>query len=389
MQEFLWKDAEDFTPEKIHELVKKDNRRYLLEVDVKCPKELHENHSELPFLVERMKFGREEKLVPNLKNKKRYVVYIKAQDQALKHGLKLKKVHWVIEFQHSKWMKAYIMLNTKLRTAAKNEFEKDFFKLMDNSVFGKTMENIRNHKDMKLVTSDKRYLKYIMKPNFKDGHPFSKHLFAVEMGKTEIKMNKPVYLGQAILDLSKTLMYEFHYDYMRPKYGSKVSLCYMDTDSFVYEIEAEDFYRDIAKDVEKRFDTSGYSKDENRPLPIGKNKKVMSLIKDELGGKIMTEFVALRAKMYAYRKIDKEVEEKRCKGTKKCVVSEGLTFDDYKTCLFDGKMIYREQMLFENKKHQVYTVNKHKTAMNRDDDKRIVQDDGIITLARGYVAPSV
>ena len=128
------------------------------------------------------------------------------------------------------------MLNTRLRKEAKNEFEKDFFKLINNSVFGKTMENIRNHKDMKLVTSDKKYLKYVMKPNFKDGFPFSKHLFAVEMGKTEIKMKKPVYLGQAILDLSKTLMYDFHYEYMRLKYGSKVSLCYMDTNSFVYEI---------------------------------------------------------------------------------------------------------------------------------------------------------
>ena len=224
------------------------------------------------------------------------MVHIKALDQALKRGLKLRKVHRVFEFQRNKWMKAYIMLNTKLREAAKNEFEKDFFKLMNNSVFGKTMENIRNHKDMKLVTSDKKYLKYVMKPNFKDGHPFSKHLFAVEMGKREITMNKPVYLGQAILDLSKTLMYEFHYDYMRPKYDSKVNLCYMDTDSFVYEIETEDLYRDIAKDVKKRFDTSGYSKDDNRPLSIGENKKVIGLMKDELGGKIMTEFVALRAK---------------------------------------------------------------------------------------------
>ena len=217
---------------------------------------------------------------------------IKTLNQVLKPGLKFKKIYRVIEFQQSKWMKAYIMLNTRLWKDAKNEFEKDFFKLMNNSVFGKTMENIRNHKDMKLVTSDKKYLKYVMKPNFKDGHPFSKHLFAVEMGKREITMNKPVYLGQAILDLSKTLMYEFHYDYMRPNYGNKVKLCYMDTDSFVYEIETEDFYRDIAKDVEKRFDTSGYSKDENRPLPIGKNKKVIGLMKDELGGKIMTEFVA-------------------------------------------------------------------------------------------------
>ena len=170
-------------------------------------------------------------------------------------------------------MKAYIMLNTRLRMAAKNEFERDFFKLMNNSVFGKTMENIRNRKDMKLVTSDKKHHKYDMKPNFKDVFPFSKHLFDVEMGKIEITMNKPVYLGQETLDLSKLLMYEFHYDYMRSKYGSRVKLRYMDTDSFVYKIETEYFYRDIAKDVEKSFDTSGYSKDDNRPLTIGKNKK--------------------------------------------------------------------------------------------------------------------
>ena len=122
--------------------------------------------------------------------------------------------------------------------------------------------------------------------------------------------------------------------------------------------------------------------------PSEKIKKVIGLMKDELGGKIMTEFVALRAKMYAYRKIGKEVEEKRCKGTKKCVVSEGLTFDDYKTCLFDGKTVFREQMLFENKKHEVYTLNKHKIALNRDDDKRVVQADRITTLAGEYVALS-
>ena len=242
---------------------------------------------------------------------------------------------------------------------------------------------------MKLVTSEQKYKKYVMKLNLKDGRPFSKHLFAVEMGNTEIKMDRSVYFGQVILDLSKMLTYEFHYDYMRPKYDSKAKLCYIDTDSFVYEIETEDFYRDIAKDVETRFDTSGYSKDKNRPLPIGKNKKVVGVMKDELGGKIMIEIVALRTKIYAYnRKIDKKVEDKCCKGTKKCVVVEGLTFDDYKTCLFDDETIHREQMLFENKKHEVYTVNKHKVALNRDDDKRLAQADGITTLARRYVALS-
>ena len=191
--------AEDFTPEKIDELVKKGEKGYLLEVDKRYSKQLRESHNELPFLTERMKIGRVEKLVPNLKDKKGYVVHIKALEQALKHGLKLKKLHRVIEFQQSRWMKAYIMLNTRLRKDAKNEFEKDFFKLMKNRVFGKTMENIRNHKDMKLVTSEQKYLKYVMKPNVKDGHLFSKKLFAVEMGKREITMNKPVYPRQTIL----------------------------------------------------------------------------------------------------------------------------------------------------------------------------------------------
>ena len=310
-------------------------------------------------------------------------MHIRTLNQALKHGLVLKKVHRAIKFEQSAWLEPYIMKNTRLRTAAKNEFEKDFFKLMNNSVFGKTMENIRNHRDMKLVTNEQKYKKYVMKPNFKDSVRFSESLIGVEMGKTEITMNKPLHLGQAILDLSKMVMYEFHYDYMKPKYGSKAQLCYMDTDSFVYEIETEDFYRDIAKDVDSRFDTSGYSKEDNRPLPIGLNKKVIGLMKDELSGKIMTEFVALRAKMYAYRTLDEE--GKRCKGTKKCAVAETLTFEDYKKCLFGGETVYREQVLFEHKNHEVYTVNKCKIALNRDDDKRIIREDGITTLARGFV----
>ena len=182
------------------------------------PKELLENHNEIHFLAEKMIISMVEKLVPNLKDKKGYVVHFRALNQALsRHGIKLKKVHRAIEFKQSNWMKPYIMLNTKLRTSAKNEFETDFFKLINNSVYGKTMENVRNHKDMKLVTSKEKYAKYVLKPNFKDGHSFSINFFAVEMEKIEIKMNKPVYLGQAILDLSKTLMYEFYYDYMRPK----------------------------------------------------------------------------------------------------------------------------------------------------------------------------
>ena len=188
-----------------------------------------------------MKIGKVEKLVPNFDKKKKYVVHIKTLDQALKHGLVLKKVHRAIKFEQSAWYEPYIMFNTELRTASKNEFEKDFFKLMNNSVFKKNMENIRNHRFMKLVTNEQKYKKYVMKPNFKDSVWFSDNLVGVELGKTEIALNEPVYLGQAILDLSKTIMYEFHYDYMKSKHGSKVALCYMDTHSFIYEIET-DFY---------------------------------------------------------------------------------------------------------------------------------------------------
>ena len=279
--------------------------------------------------------------------------------------------------------KPYIDFNTQLRTEAKNDFEKDFFKLMNNSVFGKTMENIRNHKDIKLVTTKQQYEKLVMKPNFKSASYFSETLMGVEMQKIKVVLNKPIYLGPTILDLSKTIMYEFHYDYMKPKYKDNLKLCYMDTDSFVYHIKTDDFYKDIADDVANRFDTSAYDKVDNRPLSIGLNKKVIGLMKDELGGKIMKEFVALRAKTYAYKQISGK-EDKKCKGVKKCVVKKTIGFDDYKECLIDGKNIYREQMAFRTSKHDIYTINQNKLALNRDDDKRIILDDGISTLARGH-----
>ena len=151
-------------------------------------------------------------------------------------------------------------MNTKLRTEGKNEFEKDFFKLINNSVFGKTMENMSNHRDIKLVTTNERRNKLVSEPNYHTSKQFSENLLAIEMKKTKVKMNKPVYLGQAIFDISKTLMNEFWYDSIKPKYQGKAKLCYMDTDSFIIHIKTEDFYKDIANDVEKWFDTSNYDK---------------------------------------------------------------------------------------------------------------------------------
>ena len=159
------------------------------------------------------------------------------------------------------------------------------------------MENIRKHRNIKLVTNRETYLKTVMKPNFKSLVLFGQNLMGCEMGKIKVVMNKPVYLGRAVLDLSKIVMYEFHYDYMKQKYNNdKLQLCYINTDSLVYHIKTKNFYADISDDVKKRFDTSGYDKKDARPLPIGKNKKVVGKMKDELGSAIMTEFVALRPK---------------------------------------------------------------------------------------------
>ena len=192
-------------------------------------------------------------------------------------------------------------------------------------------------------------------------------------------MNKPVYLGQAILDLSKIVMYKFHYHYLKKKYPEGLTLCYMDTDSLIYDIETEDFYKDIAEDVQDRFDTSGYNPD--RPLPVGLNKKVIGLMKDELGGEIMTKFVTLRPKIYAYK--TGSAESKKCKGTKKCVVKKRIRFDDYKACLFSGETSYRSQLMFRSSKHKVKTLEVNKLALSRDDDKRITVN-GINSLARGH-----
>ena len=210
-------------------------------------------------------------------------------------------------------------MNTELRKLAKNDFEKDLFKLMNNSVFGKTMENIRKHRDIKLVTTDKKRSKLVSEPNYHSINLISEDLSITGMKKTKAKMNRPIYLGLSILEISKTLMHEFWYDYMKPKYNGNVKLCYMDTDSFIMNIKINDFYKDIANILENRFDTSNY--EVNRPLPTGKIKKIIGLMKNELCGKIITEFVTLRPKTYSFLTDDGK-EDKKAKGTKKCVIKK-------------------------------------------------------------------
>ena len=201
------------------------------------------------------------------------------------------------------------------------------------------------------------------------------------MKKTKVKMNKPIYLGLSILEISKTFMYEFWFDYMKPKYNDNVKLCYMDMDSFIMNIKTNDFYKDISNDIENRFDTSNY--EVNRPLPTGKNKKIIGLMKDELGGKIITEFVTLRPKMYSFLTDDVK-EDKKAKGTKKCVIKKKIKFNDYKKCLFSDELILKSQQRFISKKQDVYTENVNKTGLSNNDDKKIVSSNKINSCPYGY-----
>ena len=356
----------------------------ILEVDLYYPDELHDKHNDYPLCPERVKCKNGvEKLIPNLRNKTKYVLHYKNLIQCLKLGMKLKKIHRGIKFVESEWMKPYIDMNTKLRAKAKNNFEKDFYKLMNNAVFGKTMENIRNRKDVKLVNSVEKLRELIAMPNFVNRKIFSENLISVHMKKTNLTMNKPVYLGMCILDLSKTIMYDFHYNYIKPKYGDKAKLLFTDTDSLMYLIETEDFFKDISGDVKDRFDTSDYPENHPSGIPTGINKKVLGMFKDEAGGKIIKEFIGLRAKLYSY-KMDEGEESKKCKGVKRQVVATSITHEDYKTCLRTGKEQLRKQNILRSYEHEVYTEEVNKVALSAEDDKRYILSDGVHTLAWGH-----
>ena len=368
---------------KVDELETWELHSCILEVNLEYPKNLHDLHNDYPLAPEQIVVNKVSKLIPNLGDKKKYVLHYENLKQYLKLGLKLTHIHRGIKFNESPWLEKYISINVKLRTKAKNEFEKNFFKLMNNSVFGKTMENIRNRVDIKLVNNKKRAEKLSAKPNYKHCNIFSEDLVAIHMKKTKLDFDKPVYLGMCILDLSKTLMYDFHYNYIKKKYGDKAKLLLTDTDSLMYEIQTEDFYKDINGDVKDRFDTSDYSSDHPSGILSGFNKKVLGMFKDEANGDIIDEFIGLRAKLYSYKMFEGE-ESKKCKGVKKSVVKKNITHEDYKTCLTTGNEQLRKQNIIRSYKHEVYNEEVNKIALSANDDKRYILEDGIRTLALGH-----
>ena len=401
---FKW--MKDLTVENVMEILEKTNhsmsnlgkKGYIFEIDLEYPSKLWKLHNDYPLAPERIVINGVEKLVSHFKPRKNYVVHYRALRQLLELGMKLTTVHRGIVYYQSSWMEPYIRKNTELRKVALTQSEKDFFKLMNNSVFGKTIENIRKRQNIILVDNRKRARRMVNKPNFERATIFDKNLIAVHMKNTEIYFNKPVYVGQAILDLSKTFMFDFHYNYIKKKYSDKAELVFTDTDSLLYHIQTDDFYKDISCDIQTKFDTSDYPSDHKSGIQTGVNKKVIGMFKDEVAGRQITHFVGLRPKLYSFK-----IEEcggvsggsippggvsggsippvKKCKGVKKNVVKKQIEFEDYVKCLLSGEKQMRTMKIIKSENHDVYSKEVNKVALSNEDDKRIVLEDKINTLA--------
>ena len=372
----------------------------ILEVDLEYPNELHDIHNDYPLAPEKVKVtknmlsnyckkiaykynistGLVHKLIPTLSKKEKYVLHYRNLQLYINLGLKVSKVHRVLEFDQSPWLKQYIDYNTDKRKNAKNDFEKDFFKLMNNSVFGKTMENIRKRVDVRLVIDEKKLLKLTSKPTYVSSKIFNENLVAAHKIKETLTLNRPAYVGMCILDLSKTLMYDFYYNYIKDKYGYKAKLLFTDTDSLTYEIEAKDVYKDFFKDKDK-FDNSDYP--EYSPFFYKTNKKVIEKFKDESAGIPITEFVGLRSKMYSYMK-DNQKGGKTAKGIKKNVIKNNIMHDDYKETLFNNKQMYHKMKTIRSENHQLGSYELNKVSLSCFDDKRYIHEDGIKSYAYGH-----
>ena len=401
--EFDWLTDQEIVELDIEDVADDNEQGYVLEVDLHYPSELHDLHNDYALAPEKMKVSSEmlspycqelseclnlhggavPKLVPNLRDKTNYVVHYRNLKQYLALGMKLTKIHRVIVFQQSPWLKSYIDFNTEKRKHAANDFEKDFYKLMNNSVFGKTMENLRKRVNVKLVNDKTKLSKLTASPSFDSFRIFSEDLAAVNMKKTKLYLNRPIYVGFAILDLSKVLMYQFHYEYMQPTYGCNAKLLFTDTDSLCYEIKTNDIYQDMLQDIDL-FDTSEYAQD--HPLYSVTNKKVLGKMKDETHGIPIQEFVGLRPKMYSilYTENNKQVEKKTAKGIKKSVTKRKLRHAGYKECLFEKRQTMASMNQIRSESHEIYAIKLNKIGLSPYDDKRYILNDGMNTLAYGH-----
>ena len=392
---FKWTDPKQF---KLKNVGENSEIGHILEVDLEYPKELHDLHNEYPYCPEQLvvkpemlsdyckvvankhvvKSGNITKLIPTLYNKEKYVIHERNLKQAIDAGLIVKKIYRVLEFKQKPWMKEYIEFNTDKRKLAKNDFEKDFFKLMNNSVFGKTMENLRKRMNFKLICDKVKFEKYVSKPTFINGVIFNENLVGVHYVQEKLMLNKPIYVGFSILDLSKTLMYDFHYGFIKNKYGDKAKLLFTDTDSLCYEVQTKNVYQDIY-DNKEVFDLSDIKGEFNDNT----NKKVIGKFKPEYCNSVITEFIGLRSKMYSV-KLDDGKEEKKAKGVVKCVIKKDLKHEMYDKILKTSGKMYSRMKVLRSQKHRMYTMEMNKVSLSAYDDKRYILNDGINSYAYGH-----
>ena len=323
--------------------------------------------------------GNVHKSIPTLNDKEKYVLHERNLELYLSLGMKLKKVHRALQSKEKAWLKKYIDFNTEKRKYAKNSFEKDFFKLMNNIVFGKTMENIRKRCNIHLETDPDHFLHQTAKPTFQSCKIFNENLVAVKMIKDRVKLDKPIYVGMCILDLSKTLMYDFHYNYIKPKYGDEAILGFTDTDSLLYCIKTEDIYEDLYRDKDP-FDNSDYPK--SSKFFFDENKKVIGKFKDEAAGQPIIEWGGLKSKMYTYKTETKN--DKKAQGVKKNVVKRDLQHEDYLQCLRNSSMMRHKMKSIRSDHHQISSYQINKISLSCFDDKRYILDDGISSNAYGH-----
>jgi len=384
---------------------------YILEVDLEYPKNLHDDHNDYPLAPEKLDIKPEmlsaynkactlmedgclagelmntptRKLVTTLLNKERYVVHYKNLLYYESKGMRVKTVHRVIQFREKNWLAEYINLNNKLRTGATTEFEKDFYKLMNNSVFGKTMENVWKRVNIKLVTSAEKAKKLISCPWYEYGtfKIFTEDLVAVHMPHKLVTLDKPIYTGFAVLELSKLHMYKFHYDVVKEMYTNKAKLLFTDTDSLCYTVETDNIYYDLVQ-ILAHLDTSSYPKD--HPLYGIENKKKLGKFKDELCGKIMQEFIGLRSKLYTYSWLDGNelLMEMKAKGVAKSVINSSLSIEHYKNVLFEKNEAWIKMNILRSQNHEIFGSEVNKIGLSPYDDKRYILPDGIHTLAYGH-----
>ena len=398
---FKWKRVMP-TEEEI--LNKKENAKngWILEVDLEYPAELHKEHNSYPLAPAKKVIKKEsmsdyqkrlmkdlelkppesKKLLLTLEDKKDYVVHYRNLQFYLKQGMKLKRVHRVLEFEQECWMEPYIRMNTEFRKKAKNDFEKNFYKLMNNSVFGKTMENLRNRVDIKIVRSNEKdkIRKLVASPLYSRHVIFTNDLVGIDMRKSRLLLNKPVYTGMTILDNSKILMYDFFYNHLKKHYGESCELLYTDTDSLLLEIKTDDVYKDI-KSNEKHYDTSDYPKE--HPLHSTANKKVLGKMKDECAGTPISEVVCLKPKMYSILKAD-EKNIKKAKGVKKSVIKKQIKHEQYKEMLFGTQQMWHGMNILRSEGHEIYGMHINKISLSPFDSKRWIADDGVNAKAYGY-----